>query len=388
MILTDFDSFGGKHCQTCALQKVLGYEGSDISEEMLLGLAGGVGFLYWYMKMMPAPIVATRSGGKDDVFLRNAIRRLGGTVDVPATASAKKGWNELRSVLDAGKPVIVYGDIAYLPFLAVPENVHFGEHTFVVYGIDEDADQVLISDRAKLPLTATIEDLARARASKHPPWPPRHRILDLSLPDNISPEPEAVRESISECCANMLEPPISNLGVKGIRKWAKTVPRWPDQFEGLALFGCLMNTYMFIETSGTGGSAFRTMYADFLDEAARICGEGSLSEVARMFRKSAKKWSAIADCAMPASHPLLGPARQLIARKNDIFEERGQNALGEMLDINARMDDICKRVETDLGRVDDIMSDMREQILDCAGLEQQAFQRLRDAVAARPHGSS
>lgn len=62
VILPDFHQFGGKHCQTTALRNSLSYQGLDFTEEMLLGLGGGIGFIYWYMKRMPAPFIGARHG--------------------------------------------------------------------------------------------------------------------------------------------------------------------------------------------------------------------------------------------------------------------------------------------------------------------------------------
>ena len=53
LIIQDFNQFGGRHCQTAALRNILVYHGLQLSEEMLLGLGGGLGFIYWYMKLMP-----------------------------------------------------------------------------------------------------------------------------------------------------------------------------------------------------------------------------------------------------------------------------------------------------------------------------------------------
>jgi len=49
LTIQGFKQFGGKHCQTSALKNILDYHGLHLSEEMLLGLMGGVGFIYWYM---------------------------------------------------------------------------------------------------------------------------------------------------------------------------------------------------------------------------------------------------------------------------------------------------------------------------------------------------
>jgi len=53
LIIQDFNQFGGRHCQTAALKNILTYHGLQLSEEILLGLGGGVGFIYWHMKLIP-----------------------------------------------------------------------------------------------------------------------------------------------------------------------------------------------------------------------------------------------------------------------------------------------------------------------------------------------
>ena len=54
LIVEGFEPFVGKHCETSTLKRVLDYHGLYLSEEMLLGLGGGIGFIYWYMKTCQA----------------------------------------------------------------------------------------------------------------------------------------------------------------------------------------------------------------------------------------------------------------------------------------------------------------------------------------------
>ena len=44
-IVEDFNHFGGKHCETSALKNVLDFHGLSLSEEILFGLGGGIGFI-------------------------------------------------------------------------------------------------------------------------------------------------------------------------------------------------------------------------------------------------------------------------------------------------------------------------------------------------------
>ena len=103
----------------------------------------------------------------------------------------------------------------------------------------------------------------------------------------------------------MLKPPIKNIGLSGMEKWAKMVVKWPEQYKGIDLFGVLMTEFIYIETGGTGGSAFRYMYAQFLEEASSVIGKPTLKEIAGMMRESAVVWSEIASGLMPDSWPRL-----------------------------------------------------------------------------------
>lgn len=149
---------------------MLDRHGISLSEEMLLGLGGGVGFIYWYMKLMPSPFIGTRYGKGTD-FPRNICKRIGADVSVVETSSPKRGYEELKAILRSGEPAVVYGDMAYLPYFAVPEVAHFGGHVFVVFGLDEEEDEVYIYDRGRNPVTVGLSDLKKARGSKFSPSP-------------------------------------------------------------------------------------------------------------------------------------------------------------------------------------------------------------------------
>ena len=82
-----------------------------------------------------------------------------------------------------------------------------------------------------------------------------------------------MRQAIREQAEPMLEPPIRNIGVKGIRKAAQMVPKWPEKLDADELRFALFNAYIFISpVGGTGGGCFRYMFSRFLREAAEITG--------------------------------------------------------------------------------------------------------------------
>jgi len=367
--------FFGKHCETTALKRVLDFHGLSLSEEMLLGLGGGVGFIYWYTKVMPSPFVGGRSGKGTD-FPLNICRRIGANVTISETSSSKRGYEELKALLGAGEPAVVYGDMAYLPYFAVPEVAHFGGHVFVVCGLDEARDEVHIYDRAIKPVTVGIADLARARGSRFPPFPPKHRLLKIRYPSRVGNLEEGIKAGIRECCQMMLNPPIKNLGLAGMEKWSKEVVKWPEQFQGINLLGTLMNGFIYIETGGTGGSAFRLMYAQFLEEASLIIGQPALKEAAEMMRKSAVVWSDIAKGYLPDSCPNLKRMRELTLEKNELFEKQVTGTLEAMIKLNSEMDNLTEPAVVELRNAPEFLCDVQQNIIKCSQIEKEAFQIL------------
>ena len=68
LMIQGFEPFVGKHCETSALKRVLDYHGLSLSEDMLFGLGGGIGFIYWCTRTMPGPFIGTRNGKIPDLI--------------------------------------------------------------------------------------------------------------------------------------------------------------------------------------------------------------------------------------------------------------------------------------------------------------------------------
>ncbi|NIV45285.1 DUF4872 domain-containing protein, partial [Candidatus Bathyarchaeota archaeon] len=90
---------------------------------------------------------------------------------------------------------------------------------------------------------------------------------------------------------SMLNPPISNFGIRGIRRSAKEITKWPNLFNDKELRLNLFTIYIFIEIGGTGGGCFRYMYSRFLREAAEITSNKALERAASMIFESGKHFS-------------------------------------------------------------------------------------------------
>jgi hypothetical protein len=355
MTIPGYAQLGGKHAETAVLRNILRFLGvvaphtsEPYSEAMLLGLGGGLGGGYFSWEFtsydLPILIVGTRhSWENSQKFLQTIGERLSLPMGIRETSSGKAGAGQLREALAEGRPAIAWVDQARLPYYFLPEWMEkCVVHVVGVCGLDDASGAVEIDDRAPVPWTVEREEFAAARAAI---TSNRHRLAVVGTPTEEVDLKTAVGEAIQSCCHTLTEPPIRNFGLPAIAKWAdlmanrKDKKGWPRVFPpGPSLYAGLTATFHGVETSGTGGGAFRPMYADFLDEASALLDRPALKDVAQQYRELGTMWSAFAIAALPDSIEPFRRARELMARKNELFESRGAEALAELAQIYEQLD--------------------------------------------------
>lgn len=307
--LPGFKSLETHHCVTGSMRHMYEHHGCPISEDLLLGLGAGIGFVYWHMKGTDPFIGGRGNVGRpgEDGLEKTAGRRTGVLIESYSTGSAAKAEKTLLELLEGGEPVMIQVDMGFLPYLELPEEYHFGGHVVVVGGLDKTARQVLIADRDAGLHPTSLDDLAAARGSKFQPFPPRNAWYSFDFSSFRQPTPDDVWAAIDETLNTMLKPPISNLGVRGIRKAAERIRKWPSVLGEDQLRRTCFNTFIFIDaTGGTGGGIFRYMYARFLETAAEITGEVHLAEVGEALRAVGDRWqdaAAIFEQALTVTDP-------------------------------------------------------------------------------------
>jgi hypothetical protein len=299
-----FRRFPTHHCVTGSMRHVYQLEGRDVSEELLLGLGAGVGFVYWHQKGQ-APFLGGRANvgrtGEEGLEVL-AGRRTGVDVTRHTTSSARKAEGQLVADLSAGVPTMLQVDMGLLPYVEFPGEYHFGGHVVAVVGYDPPTRMVLVCDRDTTLHPVSLDALAAARSSRFQPFPPRHGAWTFDFTGQRTPRPDEVRDAIGDAATAMLEPPIRNLGVPGIRKAAELIAGWPSGMATDALAEACRNGYLMIDaTGGTGGGMFRYMYARFLDEAADLTGDAALGEIGARLHVAGDRWQDVATLFDKAS---------------------------------------------------------------------------------------
>lgn len=294
MIFNDFIAFKGKHCESSSIGNLLINQGLNLSEPMIFGLGEGLSFIYWKMKSMNLPFL----GGRNKQFdlTRNLCRNLGLKLDARETTSKKKAWENITEFIDVSNPVSLQLDCYHLEYFT--QKIHFAGHFLTAYGYDKEYVYVSDTMQQGLKHKSKIRNIELARFEKGQ-MSAKARSFTIKVPDKNIDLKRAIIIAIKNNTDAFLNPPISNLTYRGIKKLGAELPKWIDVAENpdvdLILAGDLM------ENAGTGGSLFRNLYRDFLKEVSQMFPENDyISQAYTKFRIIAPKWKQIAELIQKA----------------------------------------------------------------------------------------
>lgn len=398
--LANYHHFDGLPWATGYLVNALAYQGAiaphtgkPYSESVLMGINGGLSagyFAFAYEGYDPHLHFLTRYPFNEEpgaVFERLAIPQESRTTTDPL-----KGVANVIDGLIAGKPVIVWLDQMTLAANGEPaRDDYWMINPVLVFGYDRDAGTVQIANRARVPFTISTDTFAAARARLAKT---RHRIMTIGLPD-ADRLPFAVEAGIRACIDIFTgNPPVgtpSNWGFAAYGKWIEllTKPKgkqaWAKMFApGANMYAGLTSTFKYIEVFFTGGCGARHIYADFLDEAADILRKPALCDAATEFRAAATLWRAFTTALLPDSVAPFREARELMVRDYELFIAQGAAADSERKQINTRLQDIRKQMDTNFPLSDAEAVTLREELAahvrGISAAEQSAIATLKAAI--------
>lgn len=290
----DFKHKQAAHCENGVVANLMTYNGFTISEPMVFGIGSGLLFSYIpFLKVNYAPVVSYRA--LPGIIFTRFAKRVGIKIKRekfrnPHTAKARLDEN-----LERNNPVGLQVGVYNLPYFPDEYRFHFNAHNMVVYGKKDG--RYLISDPVMETVTSLSEkELEKVRFAKGAFAPKGHIYYPIGFPKELELE-EAIKKGIRHTCRDMLAP-VPIVGVKGIRKIAGLIRKWPKTKGVKTANHYLGQIVRMQEEIGTGGGGFRYIYAAFLQEAGKLLENGKLLELSKEMTLIGDQWR---DFALEAS---------------------------------------------------------------------------------------
>jgi len=307
----------GGHCGSGALRDLtewarLGWGPEVPTEGLVFALGGALDFVYVRCaRLRPQVYLVGRGGGLEEDYLT----RIGAGFRVRCTDDPEVGWAWVTGEIDSGRPVMVWADIAELPYLRV--RLSMSRHDIVIIGYDDDQQLAHVVDNDRDTIQSVpYENLRRARSSTGFPVPTRHTTYLIDWPHNV-PGLAAVAGPALAASAGLMggvgagPPPLivedadlTGAGVAGVQLFADDLRSWPELFDDDALTAALLGLGAFIEKAGTGGGLFRVLQAQGCQHIADSLGDEAAAAAAGAARDAANLWSTVAAKAVDAAAPL------------------------------------------------------------------------------------
>jgi hypothetical protein len=395
---SDYELRGGFEPETAACANAFAnrgivdpVSGRSISEELVLGVAGGLGagYILWEFNATKgherklATLGFRNQWQYPDRWYAKVCARLGVPVQIHETSGVAKARDLLDRALDDGIPAIAWVSAADLPFWHLPASQSgWWGYPIVVYG--REGDRYLVDDRNRGRLTIGAEELAEAR-SRIPSYKNRLVVADAAASE-LDEERlvSAVHDGLEEQVAHLSEK-SNSFSLPTFDKWAKMLTdtknakAWSVVFaDGAGLVEVLASLVDQIEDRGHFGGTLRNLYAGFLDEAASLV-DTDLSEAAGAYRVAAERWLDVA--AVCRSMPAVDEAARLSRLRRDAVEK------GDAADKAAReaAEGFATVFESADPLVPDEMTDLFKQMADAvravSQAEKEALQALRTAIS-------
>ncbi len=289
--LKGFNPVKGKHCESTSMMNALNYQGIKLSEPMINGLASS--FTTDFIKEGGFPFLRGRITNLKENFSNNTGIKI---VDFQPKNS-QEAYDWVKAILKKNIPAVLRVDMKYLPYRYDGKygKYSFGWHFVTLVKLDEKNGYAYVTetDEGNLKTIEKIKitDLMKARNSKEGFLKADNYCYYFDKPENFLIDyKKSLKQSLKILIENMNKSGLKNINelendILNIEMYIKTKHILKSLFYTL---------YGYIEIFGTGGSAFRNFYREYLIEAGKKLNDNKISEYAIYVDRSARKWSELA----------------------------------------------------------------------------------------------
>jgi len=306
---------------------------------LLMHLSGMLGFVYIRNSHAPAP----RMVFWGMQIAKYQFAELADIVGFEWRMISNRGFpftlRRVRESIDAGHPAILGAlDMFHLPYYdRFYHKIHVPIHHVMMVGYDDEQEAALVLDCDRPDVQRiTYPDLQAAWNVDNPGLGKKNTFYTFSFGKTVSDVEKIARTGLAKRAAAMLEAPVSMLGIKGMRKLANDLPRWPAELGAKGLNASLRHLAEFtgfppVPPNRLTGYAApdnhrggRDVFAGLLRRLAQDSAEPAWAEAAGLFDRSAqeleKATDAVVDFLLRKSGTLDGAA-SVIGKIADIEEE-------------------------------------------------------------------
>ncbi len=305
-----YPAFGAHAHRVSSLTRhLLGQAGVHVSEPTACGLGGGIGFCYavFDYRAVSHPLVTIVAQHHPQPWLDATVAHLGLSATTLTSSAPSRAIAKLDATIDAGRPAWIVVGRGLLPWHeGVPEVEAADPYPVVVAG--RSGGEYLVDDAVAQPRRIDAAVLLAAWSAHRKG---RFGITTLDRPIPRVDIAAGVRAALRTTTDDLTGPVLhnyfdANMGLSGIARWATelrdtTKRGWPQRFSDPTAFRVGMGRVAECLTwQHTGPGATRTLYAEFLAEAATITGL-DLDAAAALAHRSGEIWTEAADLAGAAA---------------------------------------------------------------------------------------
>lgn len=289
------------HCENGVISAMLRYNGINLSETMIFGLASGLFFTHLsFIKMGGMPVTSFRTF--PGVLFHRTMRKLGIDTKTRFFLNKEHSMEALDEILiGQKKPVGCVVGMYYLPYVPNAYRFHFNGHNICIVGKDEmTGDYTVLDGNCTEKVTISRRDLMKVRFPKGGVYPLMGQMYYITkMPDRLPDLRPLIIKAIHKTCHDMAFQPkfIKYVGTNGIYYLSKRIRTWESTMGKRRAMLNLAQVIRMLEEIGTGGAGFRFMYSAFLQEASERTGIKELNDYSKRLTAIGDKWRRFAFMA-------------------------------------------------------------------------------------------
>ena len=292
-----------RHRESALVRRMLSAAGIELSEPMVCGLGGGIGFMYavFEYQAVEHPLLTIVTQHHPMPWLDAVAAHLGATPATVRSSAPEPAFVKVHQALDAGRPVLIHVARGLLPWHEdVPAAEAADPHALLLTGYEGNDLVALDRDQHRIGQSELGAAWAAHRQG-------RFAVTTLTVTEPPSIE-DAVDRAIATTYAHLTGPVLGhafdvNFGLSGMARLrddladTSTKKGWARRFGSGPAFGMVRVRLAECLTWAHGSEgATRLVYADFLAETGR-------TEAAAVAKRAGARWAGIADIAAGESDP-------------------------------------------------------------------------------------